>query len=99
VITEASTLRKVYAALAGMQGYAIFHAKINNTMDVKYELIPVDQSNKNTIEGLKESIKLQIDSVNGWLSIGSYELALIKANCLVDDLKKFIEINQTQSLK
>jgi len=50
-----------------MHGYAIYHAKINNTMDVKYKLIPVDQSNNNTIEGLKESIKLQIDSVNGWL--------------------------------
>ena len=68
-------------------------------MDEKYKLIPVDQSNNNTIEGLKKSIKLQIDSINGWLSIGSHELALIKANCLVDDLKKIIEINQSQSLK
>lgn len=61
----------------------------NHTMS-KYKLTP------ETIEDFKNNVDFQSENLQGWLSIGSYESALIKARCLVEDLQLLVEkINQS----
>jgi hypothetical protein len=55
----------------------------NNKMS-KYTLIPT------TIESYKHNVDFQMENVKGYLSVNDYQSALIKAKCLVDDLKALV---------
>lgn len=58
----------------------------------KYKLTP------ETIEDFKNNVDFQSENLQGWLSISSYESALIKARCLVEDLERLVEkINQSNN--
>jgi len=45
----------------------------------------------------QNNIQLQLDNITGWLSVGDYESALIKARCLVEALEQFtIELKSNE---
>lgn len=55
-------------------------------------------NNPSTIEDFKQNVKFQMDNVNGWISINDYQSALIKANCLVDALRKIVEAEEAEQI-
>jgi len=48
-------------------------------------------NNPITTEDYLNNIQFQLDNIEGYISIKSYESALIKAKCLVQDLNELIE--------
>ena len=54
--------------------------------------------NASTIEELKHNVTFQFENVQGWLSVDDHEAALIKANYLVDALKKLVAAEEAAQI-
>jgi len=54
--------------------------------------------NPSTIEELKHNVTFQFENVQGWLSVDDHDTALIKANCLVDALKKLVSAEEAAQI-
>jgi len=47
-----------------------------------------------SLEEATQNVVFQLNNVRGWIDVRQFECALIKAECLVSDLKRAIAIQQ-----
>lgn len=48
-------------------------------------------TNPSSYDDFKRNIDFHIQNVQGWISANDYEAAMIKAQCLCDDIRKLID--------